>query len=447
MKEQQLRKLNFSTIGNRLGYLLAGSSFLYVLFSLIVYAVPSLQGWHDLAFAPLRQIAMVTPPFADLAMLTHSARCDGSLSELFDGRVNCDPYGRLFTYPPMALWMFSVLGLSSASLGWLGVLLGVAVALITGVFFFTLISSAAVAGLLLGLTYLSLPFQLALERGNNDLIVFLILASLALVVSVERRRSAPTAAALAYLAVATKVLPLFGILFSQLLPTRVGSKGPRALRNLRWALGGAVAGLSLVLPWLGPILRNSPRPPGGLLSHGLMSHQICYQWMADFNLSQGQSRVLAFGCLGIKLLFVFAGLAGAWQQGLHHRLCSFLVSKTSRLDSRLIAVTFCLFAGTWVGTYLFTRSYDYKFIFLFPVLGLTGALISIGDTDSGRRAWISLVLLPILAAWFTPYLAISFGQPLGASLELVNDFVLIPLLAGSLLTGLIGFRPGLRVIP
>ncbi|MCP9857963.1 MULTISPECIES: hypothetical protein [unclassified Cyanobium] len=221
-------------------------------------AVPSLQEWQGLAFAPIRQVAMASPPFADLAMLTHSARCDGSLSNLFDGRVNCDPYGRLFTYPPMALWMFRVLGLSSASLGWVGVVLGTAVALLTGALFFTLIPSAAVAGLLLALTFLSLPFQLALERANNDLIVFLLLALLALALSSQRRRSAAAAATLAFLAVATKILPLFGLVATQLLPAAVRSKARLPVRNLRWGLLGGVAGLSLVLPWLGLILQ-SPR--------------------------------------------------------------------------------------------------------------------------------------------------------------------------------------------
>ncbi len=79
--------------------------------------------------------------------------------------------------------MFRFLGLSAASLGWMGVLSGATVALFTGVFFFILIPSAAVAGPLLALAYPSLPFQLVLERANNDLIVYLLLAFLALALS------------------------------------------------------------------------------------------------------------------------------------------------------------------------------------------------------------------------------------------------------------------------
>jgi hypothetical protein len=178
-----------------------------------------------------------------------------------------------------------------------------------------------------------------------------------------------------------------------------------------------------------------------------MAHQVCYQWMVAFSLSTAQSRVLAFGCLGTKLLFILVGFVGAWQQQMHHRLRAFLASQASRLDARMIAVTISLFSGTWVGTYLFTKSYDYKFIFLVPVLGLTGALLSRGAAGKGQRGWISLILVPILAAWFIPYLALSFSQPMGLSLELVNDFVLIPVLAGALLATLIGFRSALRAIP
>ncbi len=444
MQERKIKRLLSSQLGNRFGYFLAAAAFLYVLFSLIVYAVPSLQPWHRLAFAPIRLVAMAPPPFADLAMLTHSARCDGSLSDLFDGRVSCDPYGRLFTYPPMALWMFRILGLSSASLGWVGVALGAAVALLTGAYFFALIPSAAIAGLLLALAYLSLPFQLALERGNNDLIVFLLLALLALALSSQKRASAAASAALAFLAVATKVLPLSGIISTQLLYPRAGSRGRIPLQNLRWGLLGGLAGLSLVLPWLGSILRNSPGPPGGLLSHGLMAHQVCYQWMTDFNLSGAQSRILAFGCLGMKLLFLLAGVVGARRLGLADRLRQFLASDANRLDSRLFEVTVCLFTGTWLGTYLLTRSYDYKFIFLLPVLGLSSALLAWDTPGRGQRAWITLVLVPILSAWFIPYVAISFKQPLGASLELLNDFVLTPLLAGALVVSMVGCRPAER---
>lgn len=447
MQSRKRKTMLFSAIGNRLGYLLAGTSFLYILFSLIVYAIPSLQDWQPLAFVPIRQFSKVTPPFADLAMLTHSARCDGSLSDLFDGRVNCDPYGRLFTYPPMALWMFSALGLSSASLGWLGVAMGASVALLTGVFFFALIPSAAVAGFLLALAYLSLPFQLTLERANNDQIVYLLLCLLALAMARGTGRSAAAGAALAFVAVATKLLPIFGIFATQLLPPGWESRGRLQLRHLRWALVGGVAGLSLVVPWLGPILRNSPVATGGILSHGLMAHQICYDWMADFHLSKSLSRLLAFSCLGIKLMFLLLGFVGVWRQAVHHSLRSLLFSPANRLHPQLIAVTISLFTGTWVGTYLFTKSYDYKFIFLLPVLAFTGALLCRGATGKGHRFWITLILVPMLLAWFTPYLTISFSQPMGLSLELVNDFVMIPVLAGALLATIISFRSALRAIP
>lgn len=419
------------SIGNGLGYLMAITSFLYILLSLAIYAFPSLQEWQSLAFAPIRRAAMVTPPFADLAMLTHSARCDGSLEDFFGGVVNCDPYRRLFTYPPMALWMFKSLGFSSASLGWLGLILGLAAALLTAGFFFSLIPSALVAGLLLTLAYLSLPFQLALERGNNDLIIFLLLALLAQVIAGEKHRSA-AAAGLAFLAVATKILPLFGIIAThQLRPWSGFGKGPPT-RNLHWGLLGGVAGLSLVLPWIGLILKNSPSPAGNLFSHGLIAGLA----ISGTTLARLQS----CGWLALKLTFLLAGAVGAWRQGIPQHLRSYLVRGVDRVDSRLIAVTLCLFTATWIGTYLFTRSFDYKFIFLLPALGVSGALLCQGSSDGGRRGWITLVLAPILCIWFIPYLSISFFLPLGEPLELVNDTVLLPLLAGALATGLLGCR-------
>lgn len=434
MQNQKLKSFIFSKIGQRLGYLLARTSFLYIVFSLVVYASPALDKWQSLAFAPVQRIAMLTPPFGDLAMLTHTARCEGSLSDLYDGRVKCDHYGRLFTYPPMALWMFSGLGFSANSLGLLGLLLGLAVTVLTGAFFFTVIPSAAVAGPLLSLAYLSLPFQLALERGNNDLIVFLLLALLALALSGEKR-SAASAALLAFLAVATKILPLFGLVAAQLLPTVPGSSSRLLLRNLRSALLGGLAGLTLVVPWLSLILRNSPRPSDGLISHGLTTGLSLW---SSHGLLHGLLPVV--GTVEVKLLFVLAGVVAAWQQGLPGRLRAALTQAAGELDSRRIALTFCLFTGTWVGTYLFTRSYDYKSLFLMPALALAGTMLSTGATGRSQRAGLTLVLLPLLSAWFTPYLAVSFQQPLGDWLEVVNDGVLIPLLTGALVVGLVSCR-------
>jgi hypothetical protein len=139
-------------------------------------------------------------------------------------------------------------------------LLGGAVAILTAIFFFSLIPAAAAAGPLLALAYLSLPFQLVLERGNNDLIVFLWLALLALALSAEGRRSAAAAGTMAFPAVATKIIPLFGIVATWGVRIGVGSGHRSRPGNLRWALLGGLAGLGLVLPWLAPILKNAPDP-------------------------------------------------------------------------------------------------------------------------------------------------------------------------------------------
>jgi len=246
---------------------------------------------------------------------------------------------------------------------------------------------------------------------------------------------------MAFLAVATKMLPLFGILATSMVHAGLSSGHPGRPHNLRSALLGGLAGLGLVLPWLPAILTNSPAPPGGLLSHGLLAHQICFQWMADFGMSAGPSRALAYGCLITKLVFLLGGAFGAHQGGLPGVLRHFLATQTGRLDSRLVNASFSLFTGTWIGTYLLTKSYDYKFIFLLPALGVSAALLCGGIPAACRRSWIILVLVPMLSAWFLPYVAISFSQPTGITLELVNDFMLIPTLAGALLIVLYGCRP------
>ncbi len=427
-----------------LGYTIAGATLAYVLISLALYALSDLREWQSLAFGPIRSMGMRATPFADLAMLTHSARCDASLDDLYNGRVICDPYGRLFTYPPLALGMFQVLGLSAGSLGWVGFLLGGAVALLLGVLFFAVIPSPLVAGVSLAAAYLSLPFQLGLERGNNDLIVILLLALLAPALAGRHRLAAAAAASLALLAVATKLLPLFGVATTWLLQRQGGSPQPEARTNSRWALIGAVAGLGLVLPWLPAILRNSPSPPGGVLSHGLLALQVCYDLMVSQKLSLMASRLLLLGCGGLKLVFLLAGILLGLRTGLAADLRAFLSSGTTRLRPLLVAMTFSLFSSTWIGTYLFTKSYDYKFIFLLPAFAITVALLSQPGSAALRPTWGLLVLAPMLSAWFLPYLDVSFNLPVGVWLEGINDFALIPLLAGTLGASLAGTRPPQR---
>jgi hypothetical protein len=422
------------------GYSVAGAAFSYVMFSLAVYAFPALREWQSLAFTPIQSLAMRAPTFADLAMLTHSSRCEGSLTALYDGSVRCDPYKRLFTYPPMALWMFQILGLSAGTLGWVGFLLGGSVALAIGIFFFAVIPSPLVAGVSLALGYLSLPFMLALERANNDLIVFLLLMLLALSMASGKRLSAAFSGVLALLAVATKILPLFGIAATYLLQRQGGSRQEARRRNSQWALTGAVVGLSLVLPWLPAILRNSPSPSGEVLSHGLLALQVCYDLMVSLKLSLNPSRIILLGCAGQKLIFLFAGFIVGTRKGFPASLRAFLLSGSGRLQPTLMAISFSLFSATWVGTYLTTKSYDYKFIFLLPAFAITASLLTQPSSVKARPIWIILVLVPMLSAWFIPYLSVSFNQPLGTSLELVNDFVLIPLLAGSLSACLPGCR-------
>jgi hypothetical protein len=422
------------------GYTIAGTTLAYVLFSLALYAFPELREWQSQAFGPIDNVAMRQTPFADLAMLTSSARCDASLDDLYTGRVSCDPHGRLFTYPPVALGMFQVLGLSAGSLGSVGFLLGGAVALLVGVLFFAVIPSPLVAGVSLAAAYLSLPFQLGLERGNNDLVVVLLMALLALALAGRHRLAPAATASLALLAVATKLLPLFGVATTWLLQHQ-GAPQPPARANSRWALLGAVAGLGLVLPWLPVILSNSPRPPGGVLSHGLLALQVCYDLMVSQKLTLIASRLLLVGSVGLKLIFLLAGLLLGLRTGLAANLRVFLYSGSTTLPPLLVAITFSLFSATWIGTYLFTRSYDYKFIFLLPAFAITVALLSQPASAPLRPSWGLLVLAPMLSAWFVPYLAVSFNLPVGVWLEGINDFALIPLLAGALVAALPGTWP------
>ena len=116
-------------------------------------------------------------PYGDLVQLTYTAGCETPLSALADGSQTCDPSGRPFNLMFPALFLFKALGINSGNHASTGAFIGIVTIISLAYFCIATKQEVSLAGrLALFSTALAcFPMQLALERGNTDLVVFTLI--------------------------------------------------------------------------------------------------------------------------------------------------------------------------------------------------------------------------------------------------------------------------------
>ena len=116
-------------------------------------------------------------PYGDLVQLTYTAGCETPLGALADGSQTCDPSGRPFNLMFPALFLFKVLGINSGNHTPTGAFIGITAIISLACFCIATKQEVSRAGrLALFSTALAcFPMQLALERGNTDLVIFTLI--------------------------------------------------------------------------------------------------------------------------------------------------------------------------------------------------------------------------------------------------------------------------------
>lgn len=155
--------------------LLIAAASLYVahtLFSLLSY---STDFSYTLRFAGISKLAI---PYGDLVQLTYTAGCDAPLEALSDGSQTCDPSGRPYNLMFPALLLFKTLGINSGSHPWIGLAMGIGTIATLVIFLEATKKEIRLSGrLYLFIISLScFPMQLAVERGNTDLVIFVAIS-------------------------------------------------------------------------------------------------------------------------------------------------------------------------------------------------------------------------------------------------------------------------------
>ncbi|KAA2234800.1 hypothetical protein [Salinarimonas soli] len=352
----------------RAGAILAFLIFAIVLTVGLVQPEGLLWSW-DLLGVP--RMPPPNPRFTDTISVTHSIDC---LRAGFDPyrTGQCDPWGRMFNYPPVWLELRH-LGVSSAATDVIGVSMAL---LAAGALLMILRATTPVGGALVILAILSPAVMFGIERGNVDVFLFSCLAfGLAIT-----HRMGPASRWLARggLVAVLAVLKAYPIAACIILVRQAG---------WRWAPAIAAGLISLLLfvvvsrNHLAFIFSNTP-----LTSYYSFGAAPLFLDLADWVGVPEESRT-AMRWLGVGAAFVLglaaAGLGMRLSQGAPTLLLPALRRGTFRDDLCLACLAIFCFS------FLLGSNFNYRLIFLL------GALPRMIEALEGRRQW-RLVVLPSL---------------------------------------------------
>lgn len=423
-----------------LSWLLLVASCCFVVFSLLVYGLG--QPYSSLGFAhPMR----MEPPFADLRYLIANSECGVDLDAYYKGIVvGCDPAGRTyrFDYPPMSIWLGRFLHVRGGHTPWIAITTGLSLLVSTlGLLRAQLVSSWRWR-LLGSAVLMSFPGQQALERGNIDVMLFLVMLLLGFILSRPIKPflvSLPAnllASLLTFLSVSLKIYPLFGIL--GLLAYR--DKQVPAPSPIQWSsrstksliLFAAAAGIFPLLSYFGTV--GNLIKEGGIGSHGLMAFGYLNTTLVNqFGLAAG--RLLIRSLYVAKAAAILLGFYLAYRTGFADvQLRDSEASKNEH--SGFLEVCILLMSSIWLGCYISTINYDYRFLYLVPFIAYLAAIAASARATRFQARWAAVLVWSMLVVFAYPWLRLGYtdlGLRLTALVEPVTEFLLIPVFAGSLL--------------
>lgn len=418
-----------------LGYSVLGLVLSYLLFSLVSYAF-SLSPPRE-AFGMIQQIRM--PTFADLRWIFAISGCSVDLNSLYEGRsVVCDPFGRHgIGYPPMSLWISRLLGIKGDHTSLTSLAIGLS---FIGVILSQMRSSLRSGWLLIlvgSLFLIGFPVQLGLERMNIDVLIFLLLYLCALLFSAH---ALIWLFPLIIIVVALKYYPFFA--FFALILKGLPSKNGISHLIPPWLilLIASCLGLALSLPWAANGGSGDIVAPGGLASHGLLAFGYLNSTLIDsFGLTTGHLLIKIM--FGMKILMLAIGAFVAYRLRFADILSKAIYAQTVQYKGTRLPVDFypsliAAMTSVWLGCYIVTVSYDYRMIFLFPMLIFVARAIQLnpsGPVIKLQRGGLICLLAAMLASMLITFVGYSFQDPLTRlGVDAVAEFVLIPFYASAL---------------
>lgn len=311
------------------------------------------------------------PYFADTVAVLAAGDAQRAGLDVYQAPNPFDPFGRPHVYGPA--WLVTAkLGLTTADAWWVGSLLGLAT---VGVALWLLAPRNAPDALGACLLLLSPPVLLGLERGNNDLVIFLFLAGAAAWLARPSRIAGVAGATALVLAGVLKFYPLAAL-------GAVLARRERAAR-IAWMIVGAL-GLFAMLWWTQRegffrALAIAPRPDS-IYAYGIRILPLA--WAHD-----GGARSWLMAGLAVGVLVAFAML---WRGR--------LALARAIPDEGLAATAAVAGGASWLFCYLANNNYSYRAVLWLLVLPSWFALTRSAEAPA-RSLGRGLCLLLLVALW------------------------------------------------
>jgi hypothetical protein len=377
--------------------------------------------------------------FADMRWITAIGGCSVDINDIYALKLtDCDPFGRQgIGYPPMSLWAARILRLKndhtpiislSIAVGFIGVILSEIRSSFRSAWLLILVGSLFLVGF---------PVQLGLERMNIDILIFLLLYLSILLFS---SHAFAWLLPLMIFVISLKYYPFFAFFALMLKGLPCKSDTKYSVKPWLILLIGSCIGLALSLPWGLGGANAVTIASGGLNSHGLTAMGFLNKPLIH-SFGIANFRWILKAVFGIKILMLSSGGYMAWKLKLADILARVINIQTSQFrniclpvdfyDSLVVAMT-----TVWLGCYISTISFDYRMIFLFPMLIFIARAIQLSPfiQINLMQIWGLICLLgAMLASMLIQFIA-NTPQDAAAQvgIDAIAEIILIPFYASAL---------------
>jgi hypothetical protein len=447
-----------------LGLVVLVSGIIYISTSLLFY---SLGGPHSEGNGFQLFGAMRMPTYADLRWITANSECGVDLDAMYQGKVGgCDAFGRLgIGYPPMSIWLFRLFHFQAGWTDLLALFSGFAFLATSGFLLMKINKNTGVSMLISGLLLWGYPVQLGLERMNIDVIIYILVAlNCYLLSSTSMPWRGFLSLPLITATVGMKIYPVFGYLGLLFTAKPIAKSGFPNVRLGKLDASIILTGCTIGIMTAAPILLGNDVLPagtvssgeGGIGSHGLKAFGFMNQKLISLY-GLDLARLMIKALFSLKLLSLASGFIGTFRLQITKdlkRLIESILDPHTRnfFYYALIAMT-CI----WLGCYVTTISYDYRLIFLVPLIAILAQLPGWQtEINYTKQAWTAMITaMAIIPGIITTIYIARMPESLYLLVghEVLAEFIMLPIVAGSAtalmiqLLGLTSFLSHLRPAP
>lgn len=407
LKKNYLKKINLSKI-------LVIFAISYSLCSIIIYTFSD-----NITFAFIG-IKKLIPVYGDLRSITYSSECGKDIISLRSEYINCDIWQRPFNYPRLILDIFKYFKLEINNTEIIGGIYGLT--FLSGLFLFNIktYKKNTDINLISFLCIFSYPFQLVVERGNYDSIIFLLLISLPFLIYEENNFFKflffSFGLFLIYLSISLKIYPLLGIIswailnsFQKLCNRKIFNFVKKEFIIILTSIFAFC--ITLKNNSISLIINNTTNPDG----------YSSFGFLSAFQNDVNSSTYIIF--ILIKVSLIFFTTKNIFN---HLSFKNDYLKYLKNIDS-VVYQSGILFSYMHLSIYFLFSSYDYRMIFVF---GFIPFIREIWEFLPKKIIFINLRFIPYMAIF------ILFQQYLPSSFDVVttyiSDIILQPICIGIL---------------